>query len=71
VDRLADDLALRFAQSEKLALALAAAFESMSNEELSARYRAIEAGLAPWGLLVWPLVLARLFFSKPQSHKSR
>jgi hypothetical protein len=50
VDRLADDLALRFAQSEKLALALAAAFESMSNEELSARYRAIEAGLAPWGL---------------------
>jgi len=47
VDRLADGLALRFDQSEKLAVALAAAFESMSDQELSARYRAIEAGLAP------------------------
>jgi hypothetical protein len=50
VDRLADDLALGFDRSEKVALALATAFESMSNEELSARYRAIEAGFAAWGI---------------------
>jgi hypothetical protein len=46
--RLDDDLALTFEQSEKLAAALAAVFESISDEELSARYRAIEAGFAAW-----------------------
>jgi hypothetical protein len=50
VDRLADDLAHKFDQSEKLGVALLAAFESMSDEELSARYRPIEAGLAAWGI---------------------
>ena len=52
VDRLADDLGLGFDQSEKLGVALLAAFESMSDEELSARYRAIETGLAvaAWGI---------------------
>jgi hypothetical protein len=51
VDRLADDLAVGFDQSEKLAVALAAAFKSMSMEEQSARYRAIGTGLAAWGHL--------------------
>jgi hypothetical protein len=50
VDRLADDLGLGFDQSEKLGAALADAFESMSDDELSARYRAIETGLAAWGI---------------------
>jgi len=50
VDRIADDLALGFDQSERLAAALATVFERMSDEELSARYRAIEAGLRGWGI---------------------
>jgi hypothetical protein len=50
VDGLADDLALTFDQSEKLAAALAAVFESMSDDELSRRYRSIEAGLRGWGI---------------------
>jgi hypothetical protein len=50
VDQIAADLGLRFEQSDNLAVALAAAFESMSNEELSARYRAIKTGLAAWGI---------------------
>jgi hypothetical protein len=43
MDRLEDDLALTFEQSERLGAALADVFERMSNEELSSRYRAIEA----------------------------
>ena len=50
VDRLADDLALGFDGSDKLWAALAPAFNAMSNEELSAGYRAIEVGLAEWGI---------------------
>jgi hypothetical protein len=50
VDRLADDLALNLDQSDELGVALASAFGSMSIEELSARYRAIETGLAAWGI---------------------
>jgi hypothetical protein len=43
--RLKEELALTFEQSERLAAALADVFERMSDEELSARYRDIEAGL--------------------------
>ena len=44
--------ALTFEQSERLGAALADVFERMSNEELSAQYRAIEAGLSAWGIFV-------------------
>jgi hypothetical protein len=50
MDRLQDDLALRFEQSERLGAALADVFQRMSDKELSARYRAIEAGLCAWGI---------------------
>ena len=50
MDRLKDDLALTFEQSERLGAALADVFERMSDEELSARYRAIEASLCAWGI---------------------
>jgi hypothetical protein len=50
VNRLADDLALGFDGSDKLWAALAPTLDAMSNEELSARYCAIEAGLAEWGI---------------------
>ena len=50
MDRLEDDLALTVEQGDRLGAALADVFEQMSNEELSARYRAIEAGLCAWGI---------------------
>jgi hypothetical protein len=48
--QIADDLALGFDQSETLWSALATVLERMSNEELSAGYRAIEAGSQGWGI---------------------
>lgn len=48
--RLDEELALTFEQSERLAAALADVFKRMSDEELSARYRDIEAGLWAWGI---------------------
>jgi hypothetical protein len=48
--RLDEELALTFEQGERLAAALADVFGRMSDEELSARYRDIEAGLWAWGI---------------------
>ena len=48
--RLDEELALTLEQSGRLTAALADVFERMSNEELSARYRDIEAGLWTWGI---------------------
>ena len=62
MDRLKDDLALTFEQSERLEAALADVFERMSNEELSARYRAIEAGLSAWGISYNYVAGGGLFF---------
>jgi hypothetical protein len=48
--RLEEELALTVEQGERLAAALADVFGRMSDEELSARYRDIEAGLWAWGI---------------------
>jgi hypothetical protein len=47
---LEEELALTFEQGERLAAALKDVFDRMSDEELSARYRDIEAGLRTWGI---------------------
>ena len=54
--------ALTFEQSERLGAALADVFERMSNEELSAQYRAIEAGLSAWAFSYNYVAGAGLFF---------
>jgi hypothetical protein len=48
--RLKEELALTFEQVERLAAALADVFKRMSDEEFSARYRDIEAGLWTWSI---------------------
>ena len=55
--------ALTFEQSERLGAALADVFERMSNEELSAQYRAIEAGLSAWGVRITTLRALDCFLS--------